>query len=107
MWRATHWRPPTRFELMARFGLREEAGIIVDIVEPFPRGRRHQPRVRAGTRVRVLEAFPGEPGAGPLYRVELCDPRGRPSGYWALVPEANLTEIDDLGVVDWLLSLLR
>ena len=102
--RQLRWTPPTRYALMAHFGLGEDAQVTREVVEAAPRGARHQPRLRPGTRVRILDAQPDEGGMGLLYRVEVCDARGRPSGYWALVPEGDLAEASPLGLIDWLKS---
>ena len=102
--RQLRWTPPTRYALMADFGLGEDAQVTREVVEPSPRGPRHQPRLRPRTRVRILDAQPGEGGIGLLYRVEVCDAHGRPSGYWALVPGGDLAEASPLGLIDWLKS---
>ena len=95
---------PSRYELMAEFGLGEDAQVIREVVEPSSRGARHQPRLRAGTRVRILAALPDGAEQGSMYRVEVCDPHGRDSGYWALVSADNLAEASPLGFIDWLKS---
>lgn len=97
------WRPPTYLELMARFGRGEHACVIDDVLELESRGPGHQPRVRGGTRVRVLEVTPGD--LEPIYKVEILEDRGQGSGYWALIGGGNLTEAPELGFRDWLRSL--
>ena len=98
---------PTRYELMAEFGLGEDAQVVREVVETNSRGPRHQPRLSAGARVRILAALPGDAEEGPMYRVEVCDPHGRASGYWALVSGDNLAQASPLGLIDWLRSQRR
>ena len=94
----------THAELMADFAVGEDAVIVGDIVEPAPRGARHQPRLRSGTRVRVRGVV-GD-GTRPVYLVEPCDPRGRRSRRWALASGEALAVAPGLGFLHWLAARL-
>jgi hypothetical protein len=91
-------------ELMAPIGMGEDAVVLRDVVEPMPRGARHQARVRAGTRVRVRKVV--HDGLEQRYLVETCDERARPTGWWALVPEQELGAAPELPLRAWLRSRL-
>jgi hypothetical protein len=94
----------THAELMAEFAVGEDAVIVGDIVEPAPRGPRHQPRLRSGTRVRV-RGLVGD-GTRLVYLVEPCDPRGRRSHRWALASGGALAAPPRLGLLHWLAARL-
>jgi hypothetical protein len=89
-WRMDVVRPMTHAELMALFGIGQDAVVLRDIVEPVARGPRHQPRIAAGTRVRI-RGLVHEAGE-PVYQVETRDDRGASSGWLALVAEGNLAD---------------
>ena len=96
---------PTASDLRARFALGEQALVVDEVVEPFPRGARHQPRVRRNTRVRIRDPRTGTGRSELSYLVEILDERGRGSGYWAVIAEHNLTVAPSLPLFDWLRSL--
>lgn len=89
----------------ARFALGEQALVVDEIVEPFPRGPRHQPRVRRDTRVRILDARASTGRSELRYTVEILDEHGRGSGYWALISDHELTPAPTLPFLDRLRSL--
>lgn len=99
------WRPPTHAELMAAFPPRQDAVLVEEVLDLAHDGARHQPRIRAGTRVRVLEILTGEPPGGPSHLVEVCDARGNATGNWAVVDERLLREAPELGLFDLLRAL--
>lgn len=99
------WEARPADDPRARFALGEQALVVDEVVEPYPRGPRHQPRVRADTRVRIRDARMGGGRAELSYAVEILDDRGRGSGYWAVIPEHNLTVAPSLPFFDWLRSL--
>jgi hypothetical protein len=94
------FRPMSHEELMAPIGMGEDAVILREVVEPMPRGARHQPRLRAGTRVRVRGIV--HDGPEPRYVVEACDEHAQPSGWWGLVAEEDLGAAPELSLLDWL-----
>ena len=103
----SNWQPPTLRQLMARFRPGDHACVIDDVLDLVPRGPRHQPRLAGGTRVRLLEET-GDPEAfDPIYRVEVLEDNGKPTGYWAITAGSNLTEAPELGFRDWLRALRR
>lgn len=101
------WRDFTNLELEPRFTPGQHVCVLRDVLDLAPRGARHQPRVRAGTRVRIITitGVPDDPK--PIYRVEILEERGRDSGYWAVVSEDNLTEAPALSFLDRLRLLGR
>jgi hypothetical protein len=105
MFGTASWHPPTAAQLVSRFGYGEHLEVVADVVAPLACGPHHQPRLRRGTRVRVLDALTRPDAVEPEYAVEVLDPRGRPSGYWAVVPQGNLIDAAELPLVDWLRSL--
>jgi hypothetical protein len=94
----------THAELMAYFGIGQDAVVLRDVVEPFTRGPRHQPRLAAGTRVRIRGLL--EDADEPVYQVETCDQRGKGSGCWAFASEKDLSDAPELSIIDWLRARL-
>ena len=100
-------RPPTRPELLARWRPGDHAYIIDDALDLTTRDPGHQPRVRAETRVRIVRLTGNPDDPEPIYRVDILQPDGRRTGYWAIIKSPNLTEAPALGLRDRLRSWRR
>lgn len=95
-----------RVLLTGPFGIGEEVAVLHEVVEVMPRGPRHQPRLRAGTRVRIETPLPYRDGCDPTYRVEVLDAHGHADGYWAVVGQENLAPAPHLAFGDRLRALV-